>query len=155
MLDWGNGAMKHKHQRKTESGSTGPRKMSQIRDSLAKNAVTKKYKEFLGFTAKTTFLARGRESVCTEVLAYLSGFDILVHQTYGQVETCGIVTANIPKRYCKMATAGKALPGIKTKVEKSDDILTPMVEGEPGYVSHIIQHCVIQRIMPSLTHCVL
>ena len=81
--------MKHKHQRANESAKEHvgdpPRKMSQIRDSLAKNAVTRRYKEFLGFTNKTTFLTRGREAVTPEILQYLSGFDILVHQTYGQV----------------------------------------------------------------------
>ena len=97
--------------------------------------MTKKYKEFLGFTSKTTFLSKGREAICPEVLQYLSGFDILVHQTYGQIEACtGIVSANVPKRFCKMGTSGKAIPGIKTKVDKSDDVLTPMVDGEPGHV---------------------
>lgn len=54
------------------------------------------------------------------VLKFLAGFDIVVHESFGQPEHCGVLTANIPKRYCKMATLGKPMPGVKSKV-KTDD----------------------------------
>ena len=138
VLDWGTGALKNKHMKNDVARTSSTRKMSQIRDSVAKNAVTKKYKEFLGFTAKSTFLSRGAP-IAKEVLQYLAGFDILVHETYGQTENVGIMSANIPKRYCKLGTVGKAIPGVKMKVEKCDNVAiqTPMVDGEPGYVSVI------------------
>ena len=136
LLDWSNRAMKRKHFKNDVAKNSPTRKVSQIKNSVAKNAVTKKYKELLGFHTNTTFFSRGAP-ICEEVLQYLAGFDILVHETYGQTENCGILTANIPKRYCKLGTAGKALPGVKIKVEPSEGLLTPLVDGEPGYVSDL------------------
>ena len=65
-----------------------------------------RYKEYLGFTPHTAFLCQ-RAALSKEVLEYLAGFDILVHETYGQSETSGLLCANIPKRYCKLGTSGK------------------------------------------------
>ena len=65
-----------------------------------------RYKEFLGFKPQTAFLCQGA-TLSKEVLEYLAGFDILVHETYGQSETSGLLCANIPKRYCKLGTTGK------------------------------------------------
>ena len=33
-----------------------------------------------------------------QVFKYLAGFDIVVHEMFGQSENCGLLTANIPKR---------------------------------------------------------
>ena len=41
------------------------------------------------------------------MLEYFAGFDIIVHEAYGQSETSGLLCANIPKRYCKPGTTGK------------------------------------------------
>ena len=56
-----------------------------------------RYKESLGFTARTVFLTKG-DPMAREVLKFLSGFDIVVHESFGQAENCGLLTANIPKR---------------------------------------------------------
>jgi acyl-coenzyme A synthetase/AMP-(fatty) acid ligase len=45
------------------------------------------------------------------VFKYLAGFDIVVHEMLGQSENCGLLTANIPKRYLKLGTTGKSVPG--------------------------------------------
>ena len=73
---------------------------------------------------------------CTHLRSYtfyfLSGFDILVHEMFGQSENCGLLSANIPKRYIKLGSTGKAVPGVKTKiiVNKEEEVLkTPMLEG--------------------------
>ncbi len=50
------------------------------------------------------------------MLKFLAGFDMVVHESVGRPESCGLLTANIPKRYCKVGTAGKPVPGVKTKV---------------------------------------
>ena len=68
---------------------------------MAKNAVCKKYKEQLGFSSRTVFLCRG-SPLAQDVLKYLAGFDILVHEMFGQSENCGLLSANIPKRYIKL-----------------------------------------------------
>lgn len=110
------------------------RKISQVRNALAKEAVIKKYKELLGFGPGTTFLSRGGP-LSIEVHKYLASFDILVHETYGQSETCGVISANVPKRYNKLGTSGKPLAGTRVKVDTSGDVSTPFVMGEPGLVS--------------------
>ena len=54
-----------------------------------------------------------------------------VHEMFGQSENCGLLSANIPKRYIKLGTCGKAVPGVKTKIiERNDEVLkTPMLDG--------------------------
>ena len=98
ILDWSNGALKTKHLKDQSSRAAPVRKLSQVRHSLAKNAVCKKYKEQLGFSDRTVFLCRG-SPLAPDVLKYLAGFDILVHEMFGQSENCGLLSANIPKRY--------------------------------------------------------
>ena len=48
----------------------------------------------------------------------------------GQSENCGLLTANIPKRYLKLGTCGKSVPGVKTKVTPLTDSLikTPLID---------------------------
>jgi len=130
ILDWSNGALKTKHLKDQSSRAAPVRKLSQVRHSIAKNAVCKKYKEQLGFGDKTVFLCRG-SPLAPEVLKYLAGFDILVHEMFGQSENCGLLSANIPKRYIKLGSTGKAVPGVKTKIiERNDEVLkTPMLDG--------------------------
>ncbi len=51
---------------------------------------------------------------------------------FGQTENCGLLSANVPKRYIKLGTTGKAVPGVKTKIAQppEDGIpQTPMLEG--------------------------
>ena len=145
ILDWSNGALKTKHLKDQSTRAAPVRKLSQVRHSVAKNAVCKKYKEQLGFSSRTVFLCRG-SPLAQEVLKYLAGFDILVHEMFGQSENCGLLSANIPKRYIKLGSTGKAVPGVKTKIiMKEEEVLkTPMLDGgfspEIGEVSKIIIH---------------
>ena len=48
----------------------------------------------------------------------------MVYGTYifFQSENCGLLTANIPKRYSKLGTAGKTVPGIKSKVTTTENM---------------------------------
>ena len=86
ILDWSNGALKTKHLKDQSTRAAPVRKLSQVRHSIAKNAVCKKYKEQLGFGDKTVFLCRG-SPLAPEVLKYLAGFDILgqVHHMYSRI----------------------------------------------------------------------
>lgn len=128
ILDWSNSALKDKHLQDHSRRRSPARKLSQIQTSLAKNAVCKKYKELIGFAPRTVFLCRG-SPLAREVLKYLAGFDIVVHETFGQTENCGLLSANIPKRYIKLGSTGKAVPGVKTRILSTADIKTPMIEG--------------------------
>ena len=67
---------------------------------------------------------------------------------FGQSENCGLLSANIPKRYIKLGSTGKAVPGVKTKiiVNKEEEVLkTPMLEG--GFSPEIgeVRTCVFLR----------
>ena len=42
--------------------------------------------------------------------------------TIWQSENCGLLAANIPKRYSKLGTAGKTVPGIKSKVTTTENM---------------------------------
>ncbi len=75
-------------------------------------------RESLGFGSRTVFLCNSRsESLARPVAKFLAGFDIVVHESFGRPEDCGLLTANIPKRYCKIGTFGKPVPGVRGKVE--------------------------------------
>ena len=69
---------------------------------------------------------------------------------FGQSENCGLLSANIPKRYIKLGSTGKAVPGVKTKIiERNDEVLkTPMLDGgfapEIGGVS-LFSHVFLAR----------
>ena len=78
--------MKTKHLKDQSSRAAPVRKLSQVRHSIAKNAVCKKYKEQLGFGDKTVFLCRG-SPLAPEVLKYLAGFDILgqAHHMFSRI----------------------------------------------------------------------
>ncbi len=86
-------------------------------------------RESLGFGPRTVFLSTSRsESLARPVVKFLAGFDILVHEAFGQPESCGMLTANIPKRYCKMGTFGKPVPGVKSKVDSSSVQMTSLAK---------------------------
>jgi len=57
----------------------------------------------------------------------------------GQSENCGFLTANIPKRYLKLGTCGKSVPGVKTKVVPLTDsmIKTPRVDSSSDQVGDV------------------
>jgi long-subunit acyl-CoA synthetase (AMP-forming) len=139
-LDWSNSTVRAKHfseRKRAVSGGGGgaqatqstqsrilsspANKVSQWQTSVARNTVCKKYKESMGFTSRTVFLSRG-DPISDEVLKFLSGYDILIHESFGQSENSGLHTANIPKRYSRLGTTGKTVPGIKTKVSTTENM---------------------------------
>jgi len=135
-IDWSNMQIREKH---GECVTPEPeRKIGNIPQTIAKNTVCKKFKEYLGFHAKTTFFCRGG-SLPSEIYQFLSGFDIVVHPAYGQSESCSLLTANIPERYCKFSSVGKQTPGVKLKLaEKKPDDCSKSEGGEVlGYGRNI------------------
>ena len=59
-----------------------------------------------------------RAGLHSTVHHYLSSCGLTVHTTFGLPETSGLLTANIPNRFCKLGTAGKQLPGISLNLEQ-------------------------------------
>lgn len=118
LIDWSSTQIREKHGECVTPEQE--RKIKNIPQTIAKNTVVKKYKEYLGFNSKTIFFCRGG-SLPPEIFQFLSGFDIVVHSAYGQTESCSLLTANVPERFCKFSSAGKPAPGVKLKL----DIKTP------------------------------
>jgi len=115
-IDWSNMQIREKH---GECVTPEPeRKIGNIPQTIAKNTVCRKIKEYLGFHAKTTFFCRGG-SLPSEIYQFLSGFDIVVHPAYGQSESCSLLTANIPERFCKFSSVGKQAPGVKLRLDEA------------------------------------
>jgi len=115
-LDWSN------HTVSKNQGSTSPRthnKMGDIQQKIAKNTICKKYKESLGLPAGTLYLCRGG-TLQDRLLKHLAGTDIIIHSAYGQSEVTSFLASNSPKRFCKFSTVGKAVPGVKLKIEKAE-----------------------------------
>ena len=79
-----------------------------------------------------------------------------VHEMFGQSENCGLLSANIPKRYIKLGTTGKPVPGVKTKIiERNDEVLkTPMLDGgfapEIGGVSFFSLVFIVRQLFSDL-----
>ena len=96
-------------------------KLGNIQHSIAKNTVCKKYKESLGLGSKTIFICRGG-ALPDRVLHFLSSFDIVVHSAYGQSECCSLLTANIPKRFCKFSSVGKPGPGVRMRLGEGGEV---------------------------------
>jgi len=117
LLDWCTTTLRGKQLTATANTNTQihsqSSNISNIQHAIVKKTVCKKYKGLLGISQKTVFICRG-SSLSHEIQLFLSGFDIIVHTSYGQSETCGFHTANVPKRYCKFSTEGKSVPGVKT-----------------------------------------
>ena len=66
-----------------QSLSAPAKRVAQLQTTVAKNTVCKKYKESMGFTSRTVFLSRG-DPMSEEVLRFLAGYDMLVHESFGQ-----------------------------------------------------------------------
>ena len=97
-------------------------KLGNIQHKIVKNTICRKYKEALGLSPKTIFICRGG-ALPDRVLQFLSGFDIVVHPAYGQSECCSLLTANVPKRFCKFSSVGKPGPGLKVKLGEGGEVL--------------------------------
>ncbi|CAB4060694.1 ACSBG [Lepeophtheirus salmonis] len=143
VLDWSSCTLRDKHlneQKKIKA----TRKLNQWQTALAKNTVTKKYKEMLGFTSRTVFFSRGAP-MAREVLRFLSGYDIVVHETFGQTENCGLLTANIPKRYCKIGSTGR--PGLDA--ETGEIVCT----GRNMFMGYLNKEMETREVIPSEEQC--
>ena len=60
---------------------------------------------------------REGERLQSSVHHYLSTCGLTVHTTFGLPQTSGLLTANIPKRFCKLGTVGKQLPGLSLSLK--------------------------------------
>ena len=97
-LDWSNSTVRSKHVKgRVPNAADSSSTLSKWQTAMAKNTVCKRRKEALGFGPRTVFLSGG-DPMSQEILKFLAGYDIVIHESFGQPENCGLLTANIPKR---------------------------------------------------------
>jgi long-chain acyl-CoA synthetase len=63
----------------------------------------------------------GAAPVSQEILEFFSGFDLIVHEVYGQSEDCGPTTFNLPG-ITKFGSVGPALPGVEVRIAEDGEI---------------------------------
>ena len=85
-------------------------------------------RDYLGLPGKTVLLCREGHCLQSSVHHYLSTCGLTVHTTFGLPETSGLLTANIPKRFCKLGTVGKQLPGLSLSLQQRKEAETETEE---------------------------
>ncbi|MBL8619155.1 MAG: long-chain fatty acid--CoA ligase [Deltaproteobacteria bacterium] len=98
---------------------------------LADRLVFSKVKPKVGL-GRARVCVSGAAPVSPEVLRFLSGLDIVVHEVYGQSEDCGPTTFNPPGN-TRFGTVGPAMPGVEVKLGEDGEVL---VRGENVFLGY-------------------
>lgn len=89
--------------------------------TLAGKLIYSKVKPVLGLS-RARICVSGAAPVGKEVLAFLAGIDVLVHEVYGQSEGSGPTTFNLPGK-TKLGSVGPAIPGVEVKLGSDGEIM--------------------------------
>ena len=98
--------------------SSSQAKLGSVPHRLVTASLVSECRDYLGLPGKTVLLCREGERLQSSVHHYLATCGLTVHTTFGLPETSGLLTANIPKRFCKLGTAGKQLPGLSLSLKQ-------------------------------------
>jgi long-chain acyl-CoA synthetase len=74
----------------------------------------------------------GAAPIAAEVLEFFAGFDIIIHEVYGQSEDTGPTSFNVPGN-TRFGTVGPAFPGVTIKIAEDDEILVSGPNVFAGY----------------------
>ena len=88
----------------------------------AKALFFSKVKAKLGFS-RLRLAISSAAPVAKEVLEFMAGVDVIVHEVYGQSESTGPTTANVPGA-TRFGTVGRAWPGTEVRVADDGEILS-------------------------------
>jgi long-chain acyl-CoA synthetase len=92
-----------------------------IQKRMAEKLVYSKVKAAIGLDAGR-LLFSGAAPIAPEVLEFLSGLDVVVYELYGQSETCGPTTTNVPGAN-RMGSVGRAVPGTQLRIAEDGEVL--------------------------------
>ncbi len=92
-----------------------------LQHALATKLIYSKVKPVLGLT-RARVCVSGAAPVAKEVLTFLAGIDVLVHEVYGQSEGSGPTTFNLPGK-TKLGSVGPAIPGAEVKLAEDGEVL--------------------------------
>lgn len=92
-----------------------------VQYNLANRLVYRKVKAALGFDG-ARMLISGAAPIAPETLEFLTGLDMVVYELYGQSETCGPTTSNLPGAN-RLGSVGRAIPGTEIKISDDGEVL--------------------------------
>lgn len=88
---------------------------------LANKLIYSKVKPAIGLD-RARICISGAAPVAKEVIGFLSGLDIVVHEVYGQSEGSGPTTFNMPNGGTLLGSVGKPIPGVEVKLAEDGEI---------------------------------
>ncbi len=98
-----------------------PAGLLKVQEAVADKLVFSKVKTALGFD-ETRIAASGAAPVSAEILEFMSGLGITVHEVYGQSEDTGPTSFNVPGR-TKFGSVGPPFPGVDVKIAEDGEIV--------------------------------
>ena len=103
----------------------------QLRYKLANKLVFSKVKGALGLD-RAKICVSGAAPIGAEVLEFLAGLDIAVHEVYGQSEDTGPTSFNLPGA-TKFGTVGRPIPGVQVRIAEDGEIMVSGPNVFQGY----------------------
>ena len=100
--------------------------------SLAHFLVYRKVKAAIGLDA-ARLLISGAAPIAPETLEFLASLDVLVYELYGQSETCGPTSSNLPGAN-RLGSVGRAVPGTALKIAEDGEVLVRDDKLFVGYI---------------------
>jgi len=98
-----------------------PNPVLEIQKRIAEKLVYSKVKAAIGLDC-ANYLYSGAAPIAPEVLEFLAGLDIVVYELYGQSETCGPTSSNLPGAN-RLGSVGRAVPGTELRIAPDGEVL--------------------------------
>jgi long-chain acyl-CoA synthetase len=128
-FSWAQGVGRAWHAAERDARKPGAALAVQYR--LAERLVYGKVKAATGL-GDARFLFSGAAPIAPEVLEFLAGLDIVVLELYGQSETCGPTSTNMPGAN-KIGSVGRAVPGTELRIAEDGEVLVRDAKLLTGY----------------------
>lgn len=93
----------------------------QLQYNLANKLVFSKLKAKIGMD-RARICVSGAAPIAPEVLQFLAGLDLVIHEVYGQSEGSGPTTFNMPG-HTRFGTVGSLIDGIEVRIADDDEVL--------------------------------
>jgi long-chain acyl-CoA synthetase len=106
---------------KAERDGNTPPPILGIQKRLAEKLVYSKVKAAIGLDAARVLFS-GAAPIAPDVLEFLAGLDVIVYELYGQSETCGPTTTNLPGAN-RLGSVGRAVPGTQLRIAADGEVL--------------------------------
>lgn len=119
LAHWSMTVARRWHETTLEGSTPGP--WQQVQMKLARRLVLDRIKAALGLDA-ARMLSSGAAPIAPEKLQFFLGLDLVIREVYGQSETCGPATLNLPGA-TRIGSVGRALPGTEVRIAGDGEVL--------------------------------